>query len=310
MELGLGANLVGVTPEKAIKLTVNETIREFLSNEDGSISVVGEIIAGASAGFLQVIATNPMELIKIRMQMQALKPAAQRLGTVAVVKSLGVRGCYQGTISTLCRDVPFSFVIFPLYANLRVLFAGKDGTNSMASTAAAGVLSAMTASGLVTPMDTIKTRLQAEGGEIFKGSVVACAKQARTFMFLLSLALLFFSSPVFRFCSPSSLSHFYLFPTWIPKYAIFAQDISSSYTSCSVMIFAISLSLSMYLFTKTNLFTYYIYLHLSFSVCVCARLPPSLFPAFERRWSKIALRRNVPAHGSRRSSVRHHLHGF
>jgi len=63
---GLGANLVGVTPEKAIKLAANEFFREHLEKDDGSITLQNEMIAGALAGFCQVIATNPMEITKIR----------------------------------------------------------------------------------------------------------------------------------------------------------------------------------------------------------------------------------------------------
>ncbi len=67
---GLGANLVGVFPEKGIKLVTNdmlfifqaanEYIREHLENDDGSIAFHHELAAGAGAGFVQVIATNPM----------------------------------------------------------------------------------------------------------------------------------------------------------------------------------------------------------------------------------------------------------
>jgi len=47
---GLSANLVGVTPEKAIKLAANEYFREKLEREDGSITVLNEVLAGGGAG--------------------------------------------------------------------------------------------------------------------------------------------------------------------------------------------------------------------------------------------------------------------
>ena len=83
---GLGPNLIGVIPEKAIKLAANEAFREMFEKEDGSIELGHEIIAGAGAGFCQVIATNPMEITKIRMQMQATLPIAERQSTIQVVK--------------------------------------------------------------------------------------------------------------------------------------------------------------------------------------------------------------------------------
>jgi len=44
---GLGPNLVGVTPEKAIKLAANDLIREALESPDGSLPLHKEMIAGA-----------------------------------------------------------------------------------------------------------------------------------------------------------------------------------------------------------------------------------------------------------------------
>lgn len=99
-----------------------------------------------------------MEIVKIRMQMQALLPAAERQGTIDVIKGLGLKGLYQGTAATLSRDVPFSVLFFPGYANLKALMADKDGNNSMASNLIAGVASGAMASGAVTPSDVIKTR--------------------------------------------------------------------------------------------------------------------------------------------------------
>jgi solute carrier family 25 aspartate/glutamate transporter 12/13 len=87
------------------------------------------MMAGAGAGLCQVIATNPMEIVKIRCQMQALLPVEQRQTTMEVVQGLGIKGMYQGTLATLSRDIPFSLIFFPLYANLKKAFADSKGEN-------------------------------------------------------------------------------------------------------------------------------------------------------------------------------------
>ena len=46
--LGLVPQLVGVSPEKAIKLTANDTMRDFLRSKDGSLPVWKECIAGGT----------------------------------------------------------------------------------------------------------------------------------------------------------------------------------------------------------------------------------------------------------------------
>ena len=57
-----------MAPEKAIKLTVNDFVRDKFKQNTGSLPFYGEVLAGGMAGMCQVIFTNPMEIVKIRMQ--------------------------------------------------------------------------------------------------------------------------------------------------------------------------------------------------------------------------------------------------
>jgi len=52
---GVLPQLVGVAPEKAIKLTVNDLVRGFFTTKEGSIWWGHEVIAGGSAGACQVV---------------------------------------------------------------------------------------------------------------------------------------------------------------------------------------------------------------------------------------------------------------
>lgn len=45
---GILANLIGVTPEKAIKLAVNDFVREQTADENGNVAWYNGILAGAS----------------------------------------------------------------------------------------------------------------------------------------------------------------------------------------------------------------------------------------------------------------------
>ena len=92
------------------------------------------------------------------MQMQALLPAADRQGTLAVLRGLGLRGLYTGSAATLARDVPYSVIFFPGYAHLKKLLAAADGSNSTASILAAGGAAGAMSAALVTPTDVVKTR--------------------------------------------------------------------------------------------------------------------------------------------------------
>ena len=54
ISLGLIPQLVGVAPEKAIKLTMNDFIRDRLTLPDGTIPLWAEVVAGGVAGASQV----------------------------------------------------------------------------------------------------------------------------------------------------------------------------------------------------------------------------------------------------------------
>lgn len=168
---GLSANLIGVTPEKAIKLAVNEKMRELLENE-GSISFRNEVISGATAGFCQVIATNPMEIVKLRMQLQGTLPKVERIGIIKVVSHLGLRGLYRGAPATWARDIPYSMLFFPAYANAKEWLKDSKGNSSIVKNLSAGTVAGMISAGLMTPMDVIKTRFQQQGGKRKYGNLI------------------------------------------------------------------------------------------------------------------------------------------
>ncbi|TPX78463.1 hypothetical protein CcCBS67573_g00312 [Chytriomyces confervae] len=170
---GLGPQLIGVAPEKAIKLTVNDFVRRNFTNKDGSIFLGAEILAGSAAGASQVIFTNPLEIVKIRLQVQgeaARKTGAPRQGAMQIIRSLGLFGLYKGVTACLMRDVPFSGIYFPVYAHLKkdIFHEGRDGKKlAIGELLTSGAIAGIPAAYLVTPADVIKTRLQvaARSGE-------------------------------------------------------------------------------------------------------------------------------------------------
>lgn len=219
---GLAAQLVGVAPEKAIKLTVNDLIRGIGTSEDGVITMPWEILAGSSAGACQVIFTNPLEIVKIRLQMQggsSNKPLApgeiphKRLSAGQIIKQLGIKGLYKGASACLLRDVPFSAIYFPTYANLKYHLFNYDPADpnkkhslSTWQLLVSGAMAGAPAAFFTTPADVIKTRLQVETkkGEVkYRGIVHAFGnilkEEGFSAFFKGSLARVFRSSPQFGF---------------------------------------------------------------------------------------------------------------
>ena len=99
--------------------------------------------------------------------MQATLPVEMRQSTLGVVKTLGIRGVllvvlynnhrnyntlyclgmYTGTLATLARDVPFSILFFPGYANIKKAFADERGENSLSSLLFSGGIAGAIAAG-------------------------------------------------------------------------------------------------------------------------------------------------------------------
>ena len=174
---GLLPQLVGVSPEKAIKLTTNDFVRGQFTDKDGEIRLIGEIFAGGCGGGTQVLFTNPIEIVKIRMQVAG--EAGQRASAITLTRELGFRGVYKGVTACLLRDVPFSAIYFPCYANIKKALADNNGHNTLPSLFASGFCAGVPAAYLVTPADVIKTRLQvkARRGQQTYSGLIDCARK-------------------------------------------------------------------------------------------------------------------------------------
>lgn len=196
---GAAVNLTLVTPEKAIKLAANDFFRHHLAKDGKGLTVFKEMLAGCGAGMCQVVITTPMEMLKIQLQdagrlaAQHQKPivlsptklvatnavlsrsfnsgpvavaaAPRAVSATQIAKELlhthGVQGLYRGLGATLMRDVPFSVVYFPLFANLNRLGQPAPGESSPFYWAfLSGCAAGSTAAVAVNPCDVVKTRLQ------------------------------------------------------------------------------------------------------------------------------------------------------
>ncbi|GFG37016.1 hypothetical protein Cfor_05724 [Coptotermes formosanus] len=176
---GLVPQLMGVAPEKAIKLTVNDFVRDKFMDKNGNLPLYGEIISGACAGGSQVIFTNPLEIVKIRLQVAGEIASGAKISALSVVKELGLFGMYKGAKACFLRDIPFSAIYFPAYAHTKVKLADERGYNHPLTLLLAGAIAGVPAASLVTPADVIKTRLQvvARAGQTTYSGVIDAAKK-------------------------------------------------------------------------------------------------------------------------------------
>lgn len=75
----------------------------------------------------QVVFTNPLEIVKIRLQVAGELAGGSKVRAWGVVKDLGFMGLYKGARACFLRDIPFSAIYFPAYAHTKASFADENG---------------------------------------------------------------------------------------------------------------------------------------------------------------------------------------
>lgn len=135
---GCVPQMIGVAPEKAVKLFAYTTVTNKLNHDKISTQILGGLLAGTC----QVLITNPYEMIKINLQMN----------NKIKYNELNFKKLYTGASACFLRDIPFSGIYFPLYWYLKE----KQNLNPFIS----GTLAGAPAAFLCTPADVIKTRMQ------------------------------------------------------------------------------------------------------------------------------------------------------
>uniref|UniRef100_A0A5B7CCL5 Mitochondrial arginine transporter BAC2 n=1 Tax=Davidia involucrata TaxID=16924 RepID=A0A5B7CCL5_DAVIN len=166
---GMGAPLAGVTFQNAMVFQMYAVLsRAFDSSVPPSYK--GVALGGVGAGAIQSLILSPIELVKIRLQLQKQKQQADcHKGPISVAKSIykteSLRGIYRGLTITVLRDAPAHGVYFWTYEYLREqLHPGcrKSGQDSFKTMLIAGGLAGVASWICCYPLDVVKTRLQAQ----------------------------------------------------------------------------------------------------------------------------------------------------
>ena len=188
---GLRPQLLGVAPEKAIKLAVNDLAKSIY--QDKLLTPQDElflnIASGAMAGLSQVIVTNPLEITKIRLQVHGEMNPHQPLPLFKVMSELGFRGLYRGSRACMMRDIPFSAIYFPTYSYFRDKLMDSDGNINTSNQLFVGTLAGVCSASVTTPCDVVKTRLQVKylPNQVKYSGVVDCYRKIIRFEGIRSL---------------------------------------------------------------------------------------------------------------------------
>ncbi|KAI2612708.1 mitochondrial carrier [Hypoxylon fragiforme] len=128
------------------------------------------LIAGGGAGMMEALACHPLDTIKVRMQLsrRARQPGAPKRGFIRtgseIVKRETPLGLYKGLGAVLTGIVPKMAIRFTSFEWYKQLLADSEtqmitGRGTFLAGLAAGVTEAVA---VVTPMEVVKIRLQAQ----------------------------------------------------------------------------------------------------------------------------------------------------
>ncbi|KAK3681604.1 mitochondrial carrier domain-containing protein [Podospora appendiculata] len=133
-------------------------------------SVATNLIAGGGAGMMEALACHPLDTIKVRMQLsrRGRQPGLPKRGFlrtgIEIVRKETPLGLYKGLGAVMTGIVPKMAIRFTSFEKYKQLLANKEtGMISGQSTFLAGLAAGVTeAVAVVTPMEVIKIRLQAQ----------------------------------------------------------------------------------------------------------------------------------------------------
>lgn len=147
-------------------------------------------IAGATAGFIARAATSPLDVIKIRMQLQ-LEPLDDSMRHVSkyrgawhctrtIVAEEGIRALWKGHVLGQTLSISFGAAQFAAYSRARGWLHSTLPEHPVLAEAVAGGWAGAFASALCHPLDVLRTRFAAQGEPRHYYSMVhAAAAMAR-----------------------------------------------------------------------------------------------------------------------------------
>ncbi|XP_035443562.1 mitochondrial carrier protein Rim2 isoform X2 [Spodoptera frugiperda] len=173
---GLGPNIVGVAPSRAIYFCTYSQAKAILNQNISPDTPIVHLSAASAAGFVSCTMTNPIWFVKTRLQLDGQNVTALQCIKRIYAKT-GIRGFYKG-ITASYMGISETVVHFVLYEGVKArLMAARsvDGVPSdqrsprdFLEFMGAGAFSKTVASCIAYPHEVARTRLREEGDKYRK----------------------------------------------------------------------------------------------------------------------------------------------
>uniref|UniRef100_A0A914YL24 S-adenosylmethionine mitochondrial carrier protein n=1 Tax=Panagrolaimus superbus TaxID=310955 RepID=A0A914YL24_9BILA len=153
---GMGSVAVGSAPGAALFFTTYYAGKQVLKTE----SAWGDAFRASFAEMIACLIRVPTEIIKQRAQASTSQKSLSMIAR-NIYKTNGFLGFYRGYSTTIMREIPFSFIEFPIWEFLKrklAVYLGRDKCQPFES-AVCGSIAGSFAAAVTTPLDVVKTRV-------------------------------------------------------------------------------------------------------------------------------------------------------
>ncbi|PVU88253.1 hypothetical protein BB561_005952 [Smittium simulii] len=163
--LGLVPNLLGIIPSRAIQFASYTQTKKYLIAANSNVeSSAIHVLSGISSGLITATLTNPIWVIKTRMQLGSYKNTLDCL--IKTLKNESVKGLYNGITASYLGIIEIS-IQWALYEKFKSIAAKSDyaRSNTSISSTWLSYLGSATASKLLAsliayPHEVLRTRMR------------------------------------------------------------------------------------------------------------------------------------------------------